>query len=32
MVAEDGEKGLVMARTEKPDLILLDLRLPKMED
>ncbi len=28
--AMDGEAGLQMARTEKPDLILLDLVLPKM--
>ena len=28
--ALDGEKGLNLAKTEKPDLILLDLVLPKM--
>lgn len=28
--AMDGETGLNMAKTEKPDLILLDLVLPKM--
>ena len=28
--ATDGEAGLQMATTEKPDLILLDLVLPKM--
>lgn len=31
VVAEDGEKGLVMAKAERPDLILLDIRLPKMD-
>jgi DNA-binding response OmpR family regulator len=30
VVAEDGEKGWAMAKSEKPDLILLDLGLPKM--
>lgn len=28
--ADDGRKGFEMARTEKPDVILLDLRLPGM--
>ena len=28
--ALDGEKGLELAQTEKPDLILLDLILPKI--
>ncbi|HLW85474.1 MAG TPA: response regulator [Candidatus Sulfotelmatobacter sp.] len=28
--AEDGETGLTLAREQKPDLILLDLILPKM--
>lgn len=31
LTAEDGEKGLDMARKEKPDLIILDLMLPKMD-
>jgi len=30
MVAMDGEDGLEKAKKEKPDLILLDLMLPKM--
>lgn len=30
ITAEDGEKGLNLAKSEKPDLILLDLILPKM--
>ena len=29
--AFDGEEGLDKARTEKPDLIILDLMLPKIE-
>lgn len=29
--AADGKEGLDMARTRKPDLILLDLMLPKMD-
>ncbi len=29
--AADGESGLVLARREKPDLIVLDLMLPKMD-
>jgi CheY-like chemotaxis protein len=29
-VAADGEEGLRLARTERPDLILLDLLMPKM--
>jgi two-component system alkaline phosphatase synthesis response regulator PhoP len=29
--AEDGEKALALAKTEKPDLIILDLMLPKIE-
>jgi len=29
--AEDGEKGLAMAISEKPDLILLDIILPKLD-
>lgn len=31
VVADDGEKGLAMAQSEKPDLILLDIRLPKLD-
>lgn len=29
--AKDGQAGLDMARKEKPDLIILDLMLPKMD-
>jgi DNA-binding response OmpR family regulator len=31
LVAQDGEEGLSKARAEKPDLILLDILLPKMD-
>lgn len=31
LIARDGEEGLSMARSEKPDLILLDILLPKMD-
>jgi DNA-binding response OmpR family regulator len=31
LAAHDGEAGLDLARKEKPDLILLDLMLPKMD-
>jgi len=31
LAATDGESGLAMARKEKPDLILLDLMLPKLD-
>jgi DNA-binding response OmpR family regulator len=30
LVAEDGERGLELARAESPDLIVLDVMLPKM--
>ena len=30
VTAEDGEQGLTMVRTEKPDVVLLDLILPKL--
>ncbi len=29
--ADDGEKALALAKTERPDLIILDLMLPKIE-
>ncbi len=29
--AEDGEKGVEMAKAEKPDLILMDLNLPTVD-
>ncbi|MCA9308785.1 response regulator [Candidatus Saccharibacteria bacterium] len=28
--AEDGEKGLTLIEVERPDLVLLDLRMPRM--
>ena len=31
MVAGDGQSGLDKARTEKPDLIVLDVMLPKID-
>jgi CheY-like chemotaxis protein len=31
LVAVDAEQGLVMAATERPDLILMDLRLPGLD-
>ncbi|MDD5132521.1 MAG: response regulator [bacterium] len=31
MIAEDGYMGLETARRERPDLIILDLMLPKIE-
>lgn len=31
VVARDGEEGLSMAREESPDLIYLDVRLPKLD-
>jgi two-component system, cell cycle response regulator DivK len=31
VVASDGEKGVEMARSDKPDLILMDLGLPSLD-
>jgi CheY-like chemotaxis protein len=31
LVAKDGEQGVAMARAERPDLILMDLRLPVID-
>jgi len=31
VIALDGEEGLAKARSEKPDLILMDISLPKMD-
>jgi two-component system cell cycle response regulator DivK len=31
MVARDGAQGVAMATTERPDLILMDLRLPVID-
>jgi two-component system alkaline phosphatase synthesis response regulator PhoP len=30
LAAEDGERGLLLAREEQPDLVILDVMLPKM--
>ena len=30
-IATDGQEGLRMALTEKPDLVILDLMLPKLD-
>ncbi len=31
LVARDGEQGVAMARSERPDLILMDLNMPIMD-
>ncbi len=31
LVAEDGESGVALAQAERPDLILMDLSLPKKD-
>jgi len=31
MTAEDGEKGCAMARSERPDIILMDLEMPVVD-
>jgi len=31
LTAQDGKTGLDMARTQKPDLVILDLMLPKLD-
>lgn len=31
LIAPDAESGLTLARTEKPDLILMDIHLPGMD-
>lgn len=31
LTAGDGQEGLQMAKTEKPDLIMLDVMMPKMD-
>lgn len=29
--ARDGEEGVLLAATEKPDLVILDMRMPKLD-
>ena len=31
LIARDGEEGIDLAKAEKPDLILMDLSLPKLD-
>ena len=31
VIAQDGEQGLALARSEEPDLILMDISLPAMD-
>jgi len=31
IVADDGEAGLAMARSERPDAVLLDVMMPKLD-
>ena len=31
LIAEDGERGVALARSEKPDLVLMDMSLPVMD-
>ena len=31
LTAEDGEKGLALAQSERPDLVVCDIQLPKMD-
>jgi two-component system cell cycle response regulator DivK len=31
VIAHDGEQGLMLARSETPELILMDISLPKMD-
>ncbi|MCX5971088.1 MAG: response regulator, partial [Coprothermobacterota bacterium] len=31
LVAEDGEEAVALARAEEPDLILLDIRMPRLD-
>src|SRR6516165_1529790 len=31
IIAEDGKAGVAMARSEKPDLILMDMNMPELD-
>lgn len=31
VIAEDGERGVALARSEKPDIVLMDMSLPVMD-
>ena len=31
LVARDGEEGMILARNQRPDLIIMDIRMPKVD-